>query len=46
VVLKWHASTYLCTLLECYEDVLHINVDDEDPHDVDMELEGNGLRYL
>jgi hypothetical protein len=42
VVLKWHASIYLYTLLKCCGDVPRTNVDDGDPHDVDMELEGNG----
>jgi hypothetical protein len=42
VVLGWHSFTYLCTLLGCYGDVLRIDVDDGDPHDVDMESEGNG----
>jgi hypothetical protein len=36
-ILGWHASTYLCTLLGCFKDVLQINVDDGDSHDVDME---------
>ncbi len=42
VVPRWHASAYLCTLLGCFGDVPHTSVDDGDPHDVDMELEGNG----
>jgi hypothetical protein len=42
VVLGWHAFTYLCTLLRCFKDVPQTSVDDGDPHDVDMELEGNG----
>ncbi len=42
VVPKWHVSTYLCTLLGCSRDVPLINVDDGDPHAVDMESEGNG----
>jgi hypothetical protein len=42
VVPRWHAFAYLCTLLGCYGDVPQTNVDDGDPHDVDMELEGNG----
>jgi len=41
-LLGWHVFTYLCTLLGCYEDVPHINVDDGDSHDVDMESKGNG----
>jgi hypothetical protein len=28
--------------LGCYGDVFRIDVDDGDPHDVDMESEGNG----
>jgi hypothetical protein len=39
---RGHASTYLCTLLGCFGDVLHTSVDDGDPHDVDTKLEGNG----
>ncbi len=39
---RQHVFTYLCTLLGCYGDVLHINVDDGDSHDVDMESKGNG----
>jgi hypothetical protein len=39
---KWHASTYLCTLLGCYRDEPHTSVDDGDPHHVDMESKGNG----
>jgi hypothetical protein len=39
----WHASAYLCTLLECSKDVPQTSTDDGDPHDVDMELEGNGV---
>ncbi len=39
---RWHASTYLCTLLGCYGDVPHTSMDDGDLHDVDMELKGNG----
>jgi hypothetical protein len=42
VILGWHASIYLCTLLGCSKDVPQTNVDDEDPYDVDMEFEGNG----
>jgi hypothetical protein len=42
VVPRWHASTYLCTLLGCFGDVPHTSVDDGDPHDVDMESKGNG----
>ncbi len=34
VILRWHASAYLCTLLGCFRDVPHISVDDGDPHDV------------
>jgi hypothetical protein len=39
---RWHAFAYFYTLLGCYGDVLQINVNNGDPHDVDMELEGNG----
>ncbi len=39
---RWHAFAYLCILLGCSRDVLHISVDDGDPHDVDMESKGNG----
>ncbi len=28
-------------MLGCFGDVPHTNVEDGDPHDVDMELEGN-----
>jgi hypothetical protein len=42
VVPRWHAFAYLCILLECYGDIPHTNVNDGDPHDVDMELKGNG----
>ncbi len=45
-ILRWHASTYLCTLLECFGDVFQTNMDDGDPHDVDMELEGNGALHI
>ncbi len=41
-ILGWHAFAYLYTLLGCFSDVLQTNMDDGDPHDVDMELEGNG----
>jgi hypothetical protein len=41
-VLGWHGSTYLCTLLGCYGDVPQTNVNNGDPHDVDMESEANG----
>jgi hypothetical protein len=41
VVRGWHASAYLCTLLGCFGDVPQTNVEDGDPHDLDMELEGN-----
>jgi len=41
VVPGWHASLYLCTLLEFYGDLPQISVDDEDPHGVDMESGGN-----
>jgi hypothetical protein len=40
-VLRWYASTYFCTLLGCFGDVLHSSMDDGDPHDVDMESRGN-----
>ncbi len=33
---RWHAFAYLCTFLGCYGDVPQTNVDDGDPHDVDM----------
>jgi hypothetical protein len=42
VVLGWHASAYLCTLLGCFGDVFHSSMDNGDPHDVDMESKGNG----
>ncbi len=42
VVLGWHAFPYLCTLLGCFGDVHQTNVDDGDPHAVDMESKGNG----
>ncbi len=41
-ILRWHASTYLCTLLGCSKDVPQLNVDYGDSHDVDMESKGNG----
>ncbi len=34
-------STYFGTLLGCYGDVPQTNMDDGDPHDVDMESKGN-----
>jgi hypothetical protein len=40
VIPKWHAFVYLCTLLGCYGDVPHINLDNGDRHDVDMESKG------
>jgi hypothetical protein len=46
MVPRWHASAYLCTLLGCYGDVPQTSVDDGDPHDVDMESEGNGALYI
>jgi len=39
---RWHAFAYLCILLGCFGDVPHNNMDDGDPHEVDMDLEGNG----
>jgi len=42
VVSEWHAFTYLCTLLGCSWEVSQISMDDEDPHDVDMESKCNG----
>jgi hypothetical protein len=42
IVLRWHASTYLYTLLGCSKDVPQTSVDDGDSHDVDMESKGNG----
>jgi hypothetical protein len=42
VLLRWHASPYLCTLLGCFGDVFQINVDGGDSNDANMELEGNG----
>jgi hypothetical protein len=41
-VLGWHAFAYLCNLLGCFGDVPQTNVDDGDPHDVDMEFQCNG----
>jgi hypothetical protein len=46
VLLGWHAFAYPCTLLGCLSDVLQTTMDDEDPHDVDMELEGNGALHM
>ncbi len=43
VLLGWHAFAYPCTLLGCLSDVLQTTMDDEDPHDLDMVLEGNGV---
>ncbi len=40
-ITRWHAFAYLCSLLGCYGDVFQTSMDDGDPHDVDMELEGN-----
>ncbi len=45
-ILKWHAFAYFCTLLGCFGDVPQTNVDDKDSHDVDMELEGNGVQDI
>jgi hypothetical protein len=42
VVLGWHAFAYFCTLLRCFGDVFQISINDGYPHDVDMEMEGNG----
>jgi hypothetical protein len=39
---RWHAFAYFYILLGCFGDILQINMDDGDLHDVDMELEGNG----
>ncbi len=41
VIPRWYASAYLCTLLGCYGDVPQTNMDDGDPHDVEMESKGN-----
>ncbi len=37
-----HAFAYLCILLGCSGDVPQNNMDDGDPHDVNMEAENNG----
>jgi hypothetical protein len=42
-ILRWHAFAYFCTLLGCFGDAPQTSVDDGDSHDVDMELEGNGV---
>jgi len=42
VVWEWRAFAYLCTLLRCSWDVSQISMDDEDPHDVDIESKCNG----
>jgi hypothetical protein len=41
VVHKWHASTYLCTLLRYYVDVYWNNTKNKDSRDVDNELKGD-----
>ncbi len=46
VVPGWHVLTYFYTLLRCYGDVPHTNVDDGDPYDVDMEPKGNGAQNI
>jgi len=46
VVPDWHAFAYLCTLFGCSWDVSQINMDDEDPHDVDMESKRNGAQEI
>lgn len=38
VVLSWHASTYFCILLGYFGDVLQTKMNNNDCHDVDMEL--------
>ncbi len=42
VVLRWHASTYLCTMLGHSRDVPHSHMGNGEFHDEDIELEGNG----
>ncbi len=37
VVLRWHASPYLCNLLGCFRDVFQTSVDGGDSNDVDMQ---------
>ncbi len=46
VVLVWHASTYLCTLVGCFGDVPWINMGGGESHDVDIEQEGNGALHI
>jgi len=41
-VLRWNASTYLCTLLGCHGDLFHVNMGNMDSHDANIVLEGNG----
>jgi len=43
MVLKWHAFAYLCTLLGCFGDALHINVNTKDFRDVDIEMKGHNV---
>ncbi len=46
VVLVWHASTYLCTLVGCSRDVPQTNMGGGNSHDVDIELEGDGALHI
>jgi len=44
--IKMAFFAYFCTLLGCFGDVPQTSVDDGDSHDVDMELEGNGVQDI
>jgi hypothetical protein len=41
VVPRWHVFTYLCILLGCFRDALHINMGNESSCDANIELKGN-----
>ncbi len=42
-ILGWHTSTYLSILLGRSKDVFHSNMGNEDSHDLEIELEGDGV---
>ncbi len=43
VILGWHTSTYLSILLGRSKDVFHNNMGNKDSHDLEIELEGDGV---
>ncbi len=41
VVPRWHVFAYLCILLGCSRDALHINMGNESSCDANIELKGD-----